>query len=397
MQLLNLNQMKDSELLETFSMIVKNEKETTTLLILHLSEIDKRGLYAKEGFSSLFSYCIERFHFSEEAAYRRIQAARLSQKFPQILELLEEGKVNLTTINLISPHLTADNKDQLLKEIQLKSKRGVEKIIATHFPALDDGKDIIRKLPRHNERKMESKEEMKESVTFAGEGSLPNLKADLPQMPSLLVLNMNQRAFQSVKKPDEIKPIATNRVKIEFRAEESVAEMIERARQLLRHKYPDGRLEDIFREVLGLFLDKKDPERRIQRIERKIREVEGEKALNRTHKAIDEGAIPLPASEEKITLNNVKGKAKPHKHKISTRYISQPMKLEIWKRDGGQCTFVSKNGSRCNERGMLELDHVEPWALGGGSTLENLRLLCRTHNQWRARQTFGAPDQLVKC
>ena len=96
MQTFNLNQIKDNELLETFSSIVKNEREATALLILHLSEIDKRGLYAKEGFSSLFSYCVEKFRFSEEAAYRRIQAARLSRKFPEILGLLEEGKINLT-------------------------------------------------------------------------------------------------------------------------------------------------------------------------------------------------------------------------------------------------------------------------------------------------------------
>lgn len=360
MQVLNLNQMKDNELLEKFSIIVKNERETVALLILHLSEIDKRGLYAKEGFSSLFSYCIEKFHFSEEAAYRRIQAARLSQKFPEILELLEAGKMNLTTINLISPHLTVDNKDQLLKEIQLKSKRGVEKIIATHFPPPDHGKDIVRKLPLRIERPMESKGEIKEllEVTFAGEGSLPNLKAVLPPMAPMPLLSVNQRTFQSTKNLDEIKPIAANRVKIEFRADEPVAEMIERAKQLLRHKYPDGRLEDIFREVLELFLEKKDPERKVQRIEEK-------KAKELT------------------------------KPPISTRYISQTMKLEIWKRDGGQCAFVSKNGSRCAERGMLELDHIEPWALGGKSTLENLRLLCRTHNQWRAKQTFGAPDQLA--
>ncbi|MEK7790507.1 MAG: hypothetical protein AAB309_02650, partial [Deltaproteobacteria bacterium] len=167
MQTFNLNQIKDNELLETFSSIVKNEREATALLILHLSEIDKRGLYAKEGFSSLFSYCVEKFRFSEEAAYRRIQAARLSRKFPEILGLLEEGKINLTTINLISPHLTVDNKDQLLKEIQLKSKRGVEKIIASHFPPSDHGKDMIRRLPQ---------------VTFASEGSLPDLKAAVSHM-----------------------------------------------------------------------------------------------------------------------------------------------------------------------------------------------------------------------
>ncbi|HYQ27068.1 MAG TPA: HNH endonuclease, partial [Polyangiaceae bacterium] len=36
-----------------------------------------------------------------------------------------------------------------------------------------------------------------------------------------------------------------------------------------------------------------------------------------------------------------------------------------------------------------ELDHVDPWAEGGESTIENLRLRCRAHNQRYARLYFG--------
>ncbi|MBI3016565.1 MAG: HNH endonuclease [Deltaproteobacteria bacterium] len=38
---------------------------------------------------------------------------------------------------------------------------------------------------------------------------------------------------------------------------------------------------------------------------------------------------------------------------------------------------------------MTFIDHIHPWSLGGDSTPENLRLLCRTHNQWRAEKTFS--------
>jgi Holliday junction resolvasome RuvABC DNA-binding subunit len=37
----------------------------------------------------------------------------------------------------------------------------------------------------------------------------------------------------------------------------------------------------------------------------------------------------------------------------------------------------------------LELDHVEPRALGGRDDAENLRVRCRAHNQLAAEQVFG--------
>jgi hypothetical protein len=38
---------------------------------------------------------------------------------------------------------------------------------------------------------------------------------------------------------------------------------------------------------------------------------------------------------------------------------------------------------------MLELDHVVPVALGGASTIANLRVRCRGHNLLDAEQVFG--------
>jgi hypothetical protein len=62
----------------------------------------------------------------------------------------------------------------------------------------------------------------------------------------------------------------------------------------------------------------------------------------------------------------------------------------VWNRDGGQCTFVSECGKRCPARSPLEFDHIVEVARGGASTVENLRLRCRGHNQYTAEQTFGA-------
>jgi len=72
------------------------------------------------------------------------------------------------------------------------------------------------------------------------------------------------------------------------------------------------------------------------------------------------------------------------------RYIPARVKREVWKRDGGQCTFVGKNGRRCEARKGLEFDHVLEVARGGEATVGGLRLLCRAHNQHAAECTFGS-------
>jgi 5-methylcytosine-specific restriction endonuclease McrA len=66
----------------------------------------------------------------------------------------------------------------------------------------------------------------------------------------------------------------------------------------------------------------------------------------------------------------------------SSRQISRKVKFEVWTRDRGKC-------KKCGGSSNLNYDHIQPAALGGGSTLKNLRLLCFSCNQRRAIKTFG--------
>jgi len=72
-----------------------------------------------------------------------------------------------------------------------------------------------------------------------------------------------------------------------------------------------------------------------------------------------------------------------------SRYIPADVRHAVEKRDGNRCTYVAPDGRRCCETRNLELDHIEPFALGGKSTVQNLRQVCRGHNQLYAEQVFG--------
>lgn len=72
-----------------------------------------------------------------------------------------------------------------------------------------------------------------------------------------------------------------------------------------------------------------------------------------------------------------------------SRHIPAGLRREVGERDGWSCAFVGAKG-RCGETRNLEVHHVKPFAIGGATTLENLEMRCRTHNQYEAEVAFGA-------
>jgi hypothetical protein len=64
----------------------------------------------------------------------------------------------------------------------------------------------------------------------------------------------------------------------------------------------------------------------------------------------------------------------PHTDIEHDRLIPTAVKLEVWKRDKGQCT-------KCASRVNLHFDHIIPYSKGGSSLVaDNIQLLCARHN-----------------
>lgn len=73
-----------------------------------------------------------------------------------------------------------------------------------------------------------------------------------------------------------------------------------------------------------------------------------------------------------------------------SRYVPSVVKAQIWKRDQGCCSFVSANsGKVCGSKYQVQVDHIKPFALGGETKVQNLRLLCAQHNRFEAQRIFG--------
>ena len=140
------------------------------------------------------------------------------------------------------------------------------------------------------------------------------------------------------------------RYELKFSVTKEVFEKYQEAKRLLSGKHPQVNLEVLFEEVLEAYLDKKSPTRRQARREKR-------------------------KQAKKATKQS--------------RYIPAETRDKVTIRDGSRCSYVAPNGERCNCTHGLQMDHIDPYGMGGSNELENLRLLCGTHNRLAAEQAYG--------
>jgi hypothetical protein len=141
-----LAHLSDDELLRRLASLLGDSRRTESDLVAHIGEAEERRLYAREASPSMFAYCTEVLHLSEAEAYLRINAARAAREYPAILEMLADGRLHLSGIAKLVPHLTCENAAALLARAAHRSKRQIEELVAEIAPR-PDAPTVIRKLP----------------------------------------------------------------------------------------------------------------------------------------------------------------------------------------------------------------------------------------------------------
>jgi hypothetical protein len=153
-------------------------------------------------------------------------------------------------------------------------------------------------------------------------------------------------------KPAVVEPIAKAKYKVSFTASAELRDKLERLRALMRFSVADGDLGAIIEEAVT---------EKLERLE---------------SKRFAKTKTPRKSLEETDTSP-------------SSRYIPAPVRRAVYARDQNQCAFVDDNGRRCTERSMLEFHHLEPYGRGGDHSVENIHLMCHTHNAYLAERDYG--------
>jgi len=213
--LASLRPLSDDELVASVMDLAGRERDVTAELVAHLAEMDTRDVHFRAGYGSLFAYCRDALALSEHDAYNRIEVARAARRFPLILEMLTEGAVNLTTVRLLAPHLTADNHRSVLESARGKRKPQVEEIAARLAPR-PDIPVFVRKLP--------------------APPSGPWLPAPPPNSPATPTSCPAIRAIPATP----VQALAPDRYKLQLTIGGETLEKLRLAKDMLRHAIPTG-------------------------------------------------------------------------------------------------------------------------------------------------------------
>ncbi len=111
------------EVAEKLSVLIRTERKTTNEILALINLALEKRSYLELGFASMFDWLVKGFGYSNAAAYRRIEAARLMNAVPSISNKLENGNLNLSTVSRANSAIRAQEKATGLKvSLELKTK-----------------------------------------------------------------------------------------------------------------------------------------------------------------------------------------------------------------------------------------------------------------------------------
>ncbi len=137
--------MTDDELIDHARSLTRRETALDLEWIETLQQIHKRRLYLAYGSRSFHDFCTQVIGMSSDSAWRRLHAASLADRFPDVVKpLIAERKVHLTGLALLDKVITPENGERLLQEAAGKSTTEIKAIVAREQPeSLNPG---LRKL-----------------------------------------------------------------------------------------------------------------------------------------------------------------------------------------------------------------------------------------------------------
>jgi hypothetical protein len=132
-----ISTLSDAELLANTRALIGRSNQVLAALLAHLGEVEARGLHRHRACSSLYAYCIYELRLSEDEAVRRVAAARLVRKLPELLDAVAAGELHLTGLLLLGPHLTRENLADVLARSKHRTKKEIAKLVRILDPLPD--------------------------------------------------------------------------------------------------------------------------------------------------------------------------------------------------------------------------------------------------------------------
>jgi hypothetical protein len=331
--------------------LLRREHEAMADFIAALADFDQKRVWLELGHSSLFWYLHRELRLSKGAAFFRNTAARLVQRYPEIVEPLRDGRLCLTSLAHLAKVITPENKAEMLPRFFQRSKSEAKEIVAELLPDAAPPRRAVVTLVQPAPGLT-----LAPTRAPANDGDLPPTSGFPENLPGANspatdggLLSQGESALPIDPKPTTVEPLTADLRRYHLTVSKRFLEKLSQARDALSHSKPGAAPEEILEAGLDLVL--------AQAAKRK-----GIVAKPRT--------TPPPSS---------------------TDHVPAHVKRAVWKRDGGRCQVPLASGGVCGSTYRVQFGHIVARANGGLPTKENLRCECEIHNQHRADLDFGKP------
>src|SRR5262245_39033173 len=174
----------------------------------------------------MHAYCVGELRLCEQAAFKRIHAARAARRFPAIFEALAEGRLHLTAVTLLAPHLTEASAPDLLAAAAHKSRSEIEQLLAERFPRTES-LPMVETLP-------DSSGPTRAQLSPGKAEPVAQARAEAPPPPAKTI------------------PIAHQRFTLQLTMSQDTHDKLRYAQELLGHRIPNGDLAQVLERVLEL-------------------------------------------------------------------------------------------------------------------------------------------------
>jgi hypothetical protein len=355
---------------ETFARTVRSERKITAQILRMILNFEDNKYHIELGYSSLFEWLTKAHGYDEGSANRRIQAARAMRAVPEVEQKLQDGRTTMT--NLVKAQSIFRHTGQMSTE----QKREVIESIEGQTTA--EATQTLFKM-------------------------FPEAASKINQDRRMIVDEEHVRYAYNLNKEQE--------------------EMVTRAKELLSHKIPNGSMAEVMTYLAAYFVERNDP--LLEKPSARRRTRQSGTANTSAASVKSEVEIEVESNNEKAAEKSIRSNAEMEKSKssrsaqlnfahrnsvrstsmqsssaqsnsvqstavASKRRVTVKERKEVICDADGRCEYVDRvTGKRCDNRVRVEADHIRMRVFGGTNNRENLRCLCRIHNQFMSEKNLG--------
>jgi hypothetical protein len=350
-----ISQKTDFCLLTAARQLAAAEKKTQVALIAHLAEIARRKLHLDQGYASMFDYCLRALHLAEGEIWLRLQVSSRCGRFPELLEELAAGGLNLTSAGKICAFLREDNKTSILQNCRGKTTREVEEYLCSLKPK-PSVPSSLQRCPRSTALAQPTAKLGDNELRLPGEREL------FPSEINEDAANTADHIPAPAAKTSRLETLGEERYYLHCTVSTGLRRKIERLAEVLGIDNPARNLPALLEQAFDIALKAKDP----------------------AHLRRAKQAAAAAAAAAKEQSQEQRSTTAPR-----SRHIPAAIKRAVFHRGEYRCQYAAADGARCPQHTHLCVDHIVPFAQGGTNDLSNLQLLCARHNLRKMERDFG--------